>query len=342
MKRLVIILLFSIAGFIPDVSAQSILADGQQPQTTIDNKGRVRIVFGLGNKIFYSISKDRGVNFSEPVLIGEIEGMHLGMTRGPQLATSKDYSVVTAMDKKGNIHSFVLDHKNDTWTKIKNVNDLEASAPEGLMGVSADDNNNFYAVWLDLRDERKNNICFAVLSGNNSWSKNKFIYRSPDGHVCECCKPSVVARGNLVSVMFRNWLDGARDLYLTTSSDKGKTFTTAQKLGTGTWKLNACPMDGGDLSIDPGNAVHTVWQRDGQIFSAIPGQPEMLIGRGRNCSISDNVFGWAQGQQLIVKRGNAKELVLDDGSALKLAHFNNGEFFAVWENNKKIVYKTMR
>jgi len=318
------------------------LDDGEQPQVTIDSKETVRIVYGKEDKIFYSISKDRGASFSKPVLVGEVAGMHLGMTRGPQLATSKDYSVITAMDTKGTIHSFILDHKKDSWMKIKNVNDVEGSAPEGLMGITADNNNNFYAVWLDIREDRRNNICFAALNGNTLWSKNKLIYKSPDGHVCECCKPSVVAEGNVVSVMFRNWLNGSRDMYLATSSDKGQAFNAAQKLGTGTWQLNACPMDGGGLSVDSKNKIQTVWTRDGQIFSSIPGQPEMLIGKGRSCSISNDVLGWKQGANLVVKRGNEPESILGDGSALKLAHFNKQDFFAVWENNKKIVYKTMR
>jgi hypothetical protein len=341
MKQVLSILLFCVA-LSPCGSAQNVLADGEQPQITIDSQGIVRIIFGREDKIFYSISKDRGATFSEPVLVGRVEDMHLGMTRGPQLGTSRDYSVVTAMDTKGNIHSFVLDHKAGSWTNAKNINDMDASAPEGLMGLTADDNNNFYAVWLDLRLNRKNNICFAALKGNTSWSRNKIIYKSPEGSVCSCCKPSVVADGSVVSVMFRNWIKGSRDMYLIASSDKGQTFDEAQKLGTGTWKLDACPMDGGGLSLDSKNVIRTVWQRDGQIFSARPGQPETPVGKGRSCSISNNVFGWAQDGNLIIKRENGHEMALGDGAALQLAHFSNGDFVAVWENNKKIVYNKMQ
>lgn len=147
--------------------------------------------------------------------------MHLGMTRGPQLASSKDYSVVTAIDKKGNILAFRLTHKTGKWEKITNVNDVDASAPEGLMSIAADDNNNFFAVWLDLREGQKNNISFSVLKGNSKWSKNSFAYKSPESHVCECCKPQIAVRGNNVSIMFRNWLKGSRDLYLIISLSSG-------------------------------------------------------------------------------------------------------------------------
>jgi hypothetical protein len=56
------------------------------------------------------------------------------------------------------------------------------------------------------------------------------IYASPDTTVCECCKPSVAMKGNSVYVMFRNWLNGNRDLYLIQSSDNGNTFRQVQKI----------------------------------------------------------------------------------------------------------------
>ena len=61
--------------------------------------------------------------------------------------------------------------------------------------------------------------------------------------------------------MLRNWLKGSRDLYLTISKDKGKKFSSAQKLGDGTWPLKGCPMDGGGLTLN-GNTVETAWQRE--------------------------------------------------------------------------------
>src|SRR6478609_4372274 len=185
------------------------IGEGKQPQLSLDSKGIIRLVYGQGDKIFYSFSKDHGVSFSKPFQIAEVTKLHLGMTRGPQLASSKDYSLVTSMDQNGNIHSFQLDHKTEKWTLIKNVNDVVGSAPEGLMSITADEANHFYAVWLDLREDKKNNtIAFSTLTGKGSWSKNKIVYTSPDKMVCECCKPSVAVRGKNVSLMFRNWING--------------------------------------------------------------------------------------------------------------------------------------
>lgn len=332
-----LVLLFTVIQF--QALSQTILARGEQPQMTVDTKGVIRLVFGDHDKIYYSTSTDQGKTFAHPVLVGKVNEMHLGMTRGPQLASSTDYSIVTAMDKKGNIHSFKLTHKTGKWEKIQNVNDLDSSAPEGLMSISADAHNNFYAVWLDLREDRKNNICFSMLKGNAKWSKNRFAYRSPESHVCECCKPSIVTKGKTVSIMFRNWLEGSRDLYLITSSNGGETFSEAEKLGNGTWPLKGCPMDGGGLTIDSKNDIHTAWQRDGIVYYADPGKPEIKIGEGRSVSMNGRLVSWEKGSELIVHPMNGKQLKIGVGTALKVCEFNDHSFLAIWETEDQIVFK---
>lgn len=332
------ILLFSFT-FAHHVNAQTVLATGEQPQITLDDNGLVRLVFGLDDKILYATSVDNGKTFSQPIIIGKVEKMHLGMTRGPQLASSRDYSVVAAMDETGNIHSFRLTHKTGKWEKLSNVNDVEGSAPEGLMSVAADGNNNFFAAWLDLREYRKNNIAFSTLKNNSTWSENKFAYKSTEDHVCECCKPSIAAKGSHVSIMFRNWLKGSRDLYLVTSTNGGQDFSEAQKLGKGTWPLKGCPMDGGGLFIDSKNQIHTAWQRDGQIFYAEPGQQEEKIGEGRHVGMNGNLITWESGSDLIVKRLNNLEQKIGQGTALKVCELSDKSILAIWEKEEQILFK---
>jgi hypothetical protein len=338
MKFLAFTLVFIVA-ILPSSHAQTILAAGEQPQVSVDNKGVVRLVFGKKDQIFYSTSDDNGKTFTTAVLVAQVPEMHLGMTRGPQLASSKDYSMVTAMDKKGNINCFRLDHKSGEWTKIKNVNNVDASAPEGLMSLAADNNNNFYAVWLDIRLGQKNNICFAAINGKKEWSTNKFAYTSPETHVCECCKPSVQVNGNTVVVMFRNWLMGSRDLYLTISKDKGKTFSTAQKLGQGTWPLKGCPMDGGGLSLNA-KTIETAWQREGVVYHVRPGQPEQKIGEGRRVSMKGNIVTWENGSDLMVHRLNGQTTRIGEGTALSGIELSDKTILAIWEKNGEVIVKT--
>lgn len=338
MKVSILCYLFLQLVFFP-VRSQTALAPGSQPQITVDAQELIRLVYGEKNKIYYATSRDKGVTFSKPVLVGEVNKMHLGMTRGPQLATSKDYSVVTAIDQSGNIHAFRLTHKNGEWEKIKNVNDVPSSAPEGLMSIAADDHNNFYAVWLDLRENRKNNIAFSTLKKKSDWSPNRFAYRSPESHVCECCKPSIAVMGDNVSISFRNWFRGSRDIYLINSTNGGKTFSEAEKMGNGTWQLKGCPMDGGGLTVDSKNNIHTAWQRERAVFYAQPGKPEERIGEGRSVGMSGNLITWEKGSDLILHRINGDQTKIGEGTALKVYELRDHSVLAVWEKENQIVFK---
>jgi hypothetical protein len=322
---------------------QTRLAPGKQPQLAIDVSGTIRLIFGEADKIYAATSTDGGKSFSSPGLVGEVAGMHLGHTRGPQLASSKDFSLVAAMDKTGNIHAFLLTHKTGKWEKIQNVNSVNGSAPEGLMDIGANDDNTFYATWLDLREGRNNNICFASLE-NETWSENRFVYRSNNDHVCDCCKPSVTAKGKTVSVMFRNWLNGARDLYLATSTDGGKTFSQAQKLGKGTWQSNACPMDGGGLLMDNAGNTHTFWRRDNNLYYAQPGGEENRISAGRGAGIGGgkNVYlTWEENGSIRIQNLNGAQTVVAQGSAARLVELETGGVVAVWENDEQVWFKTL-
>ena len=269
------------------------------------------------------------------------------MSRGPQLASSLHYSVITAMDKKGNITWFLFDHRNGKWVKKGFVNDKKSSAPEGLMGLTADDQDHFYAVWLDLRLNKQNNICFSTLAAKDEkWSLNRFIYQSPDGHTCECCKPTIAVRGNHVAVLFRNWLKGSRDLYLTESTNGGKTFTSTEKLGVGTWKLNGCPMDGGGITIDEHNQVLTTWQRQGVVYFCKPKEKEVTINKGRLCSINVGMCKilctYQTGNQVRIKDiTSGKDHLIGNGSFSKTAVLPDNTILTVWEQGSLIKYKTM-
>jgi hypothetical protein len=248
------------------------------------------------------------------------------------------------MDKTGDLYWFRLNNSTREWEKMGTINDLKGSAPEGLMGIAADKNDNFYAVWQDIRTGKHNEIYFSTLStGATHWSPNRLIYESPDGHVCECCKPNVYAEGQTVAVMFRNWLAGSRDLYLLRSKNKGQSFDKAQKLGEDTWKLNGCPMDGGGIAIDRSGAIHTVWQRKGVVYYCLPGQKELSVGKGRICSIAagrEPVISMEKGDTLeIIKPIPQHATIIGRGGFLQSMPLPDNTTLCVWQQDKAIKFK---
>jgi hypothetical protein len=316
---------------------QDFIANGQMPSIA-KNEQRIYLVYGNGDSILYSYSLNKGESFSKPKLVHILPGLAASHMRGPQIGVTKKGIVITACNNAGNVYSYACDISGTTIKRTQ-VNDVDTVAKENLMALSSDGDHAF-AVWLDLRSGRNEIYGSRSTDGGISWSKNIRVYRSPDSSVCECCKPSVVIKGNSVYVMFRNWLKGNRDLYFISSNDGGKIFGNAHKLGNGSWALKGCPMDGGGIAVD-NNFVNTVWNREGKIYADKPGAPEQQIGEGRSCTITSiddkRVYAWVENKQVIYFDSNNKKHTLGKGQLPVLKAIDSSKAICVWENDKAIV-----
>lgn len=334
---LYLVFLFSCQDEKTDVGSTTIAA-GQMPNIAKDNSGNIHLVYGNGDSIFYSFSSDRGKSFSAPALISILPKLAASHTRGPQIAATSNGLAVTACNDLGDIFSFIKDQSGN-WSQTARVNDKDTVAKENLMALSADGNNAF-AIWLDLRDRHNKIFGAKSTDGGKTWSKNIMVYASPDTTVCECCKPSVAVKGNNVYVMFRNWLDRNRDLYLIQSSDGGQTFGQVQKLGNGSWALKGCPMDGGSIVIDKNGNPETVWNRKGTIYACEPGKEEKKLGEGRSCTMESvngkNVYAWVEDGNIVVMKPQGMKKSLGKGQLPVLKAVNNEHVLCVWENDKQI------
>ena len=315
------------------------VANGQMPNLVKDKQDNLHLVYGSGDSILYMYSVDHGKTFSKPSLISILPELAASHSRGPQITATTSGLTVLACNESGDIFSFNKTGSSD-WVHTSRVNDADTTAKENLMALGGDGEIAF-AVWVDLRGNGQNKIYGAKTNdGGKTWTKNIMIYESPDSTICECCKPSIVVKGNNVYVMFRNWLQGNRDLYLTQSTDGGNSFGKAEKLGTGSWKLNGCPMDGGGLAVNENNEVQTVWRRESTVYSAVPGKTEKEIGEGSGCTIESvngkNVYAWSEKGNIIVLKPQGQKKMLGKGSNLVLKSLNNEHVICVWDNDDQV------
>lgn len=315
-----------------------VIGIGQMPWLAKDNKNNVHLVYGSGDSIMYSCSADNGNTFAKPAVVAVLPGAYSFAMRGPQITATDEGVIVTACTTKGDIFSFYKQTEGK-WTAGGKVNDADTTAKEGLMALGSDGKNTF-AAWLDLRENNRNKIYGARSNdGGKTWS-NVMIYKSPDFSVCECCKPSVVVKGSNIYVMFRNWLDGNRDLYLLQSTDGGNSFGQAQKLGNGNWKLNGCPMDGGGMAINENMVIQTVWRRKANIYASSTGEPEKVLGKGRSCTIESvggkNVYAWTENGDIVITKPDGKREVLGKGSQPVIKALDSEHIVCLWENDNKI------
>jgi BNR repeat-like domain len=315
------ILLWSLCA----LTAAAASFDGRQPQLA-SRDGLTGLTFGAGNAIYFASSADGGKKWSQAVKVAEDGVLSLGSHRGPRIAIGSGVIVISAAagakgrGQDGDLRTWRSLNGGKTWTAGPQVNDVPASAREGLHAMAAGPGNRLIAVWLDDREGRKALYGATSEDGGVSW-KNERLYRPGKGSVCECCHPNVIFGPNgHIYAMFRNSLEGSRDLYLLTSANGGRSFSP-QKLGEGTWKLDACPMDGGSLVLD-GVGIRTVWRRGDTVYEARPGKPEREIAKGKNPAAAGSWTAWTSGDDLYVansggvarKRTGAYPALVDAGA----------------------------
>lgn len=321
------------------------VASGHLPVVISDKTGMVHLVYGQDSTIFYAVATKKHASFSQPVAVATLSQLVAGAKRGPQIAATENYVVITAVNRAGNLFAYSLDRKSGRWSSAVRINDVPEIAKEGFQAIASASPNVFHATWLDLREDKRNKIVMATSrDGGRTWSTNRVVYRSPSGTVCECCKVSIAATGDEVYIQFRNWLNGSRDLYLAHSADGGATFAPAQKLGSGTWKLNACPMDGGAVTLSSAGQPLTVWRRENTLFTCRPGQSEQAVGTGRNVTAatgpSDTAVVWDEGGMVWLKRNGNDPITLGKGQLPSVA-LTNQSAVCVWEMDGQVMTATV-
>ena len=296
-----------------------------QPQAATATNGKVFVVFGRGSEIFCAAG-DAGLKFKTPVKVGDLPKLALGMRRGPRVAAAGGSVVVSAISHtEGNLYAWTSTDQGATWSAPARVNSITNSAREGMHAMVSGGKGLVYAAWLDLRNKGTELWGASSRDGGHTWDRNTLIYRSPDGTICQCCHPTLASDGaGGIWAMWRNAVGGSRDLYSASSRDDGETFSIATKLGSGTWRLNACPMDGGTALVRPDGELLTAWRRDKLLFASDGKGERILSATGLHPVVGWNgnapFYVWQEGAKLKWRRGDKPaELFAPNGAFASVA-----------------------
>ncbi len=333
------------------IAPESAKVEYRQPQLAAD-ANMVAVTFGSGNAVYFASSHDQGHTLSTPVKVAEAaKQLSLGRHRGPRVAITRSGIVISAI-ADGDLKAWRSTDGGKTWSTGVTINDKPSAAREGLHAMVAGPDGRLFAAWLDDRaDEfgggKKLDGAWSS-DGGVTWSKNTLIYRSPSGTICQCCHPSLVidARG-VIHAMWRNALEGNRDFYLAQSTDGGVTFSSVEKLGRDSWKLDACPMDGGGLVVDGQGKLVSVWRRQSSIYLDEPGAAERMIGPGKDAAIAIGKAGvyvaWSGKSGIVALTPGKTEPVevSAQGGYPVLAALPDGSVLAAWEDQGRIQTKAL-
>ncbi len=279
MRRLVFTLSF-VASTLAWAANRTEIPNAQQPQLCAANDGTVWLVYGHSGAVFVAESKDAGATFSPGRQVGKLTNLMFGMRRGPRIAAHGERLTVTVAGDE--LFAYSSGDGGRSWAGPITINDVPASASEGLHDLAVAPDGRLFVTWLDQRHGSMQLWGAESADGGKTWAKNQLVYRSPDKSICECCHPSALfdSQGNL-AVMWRNSISGSRDLWMAIRAKGEAEFSPGKKLGLGTWPLNACPMDGGRILALGDGQFASVWQRAGDICYAPLDGPELKVGKGR-------------------------------------------------------------
>jgi hypothetical protein len=312
-----------------------------QPQVAVAPSGVIHVVFGRkeSGAIFHVGSRDGGRTWSKPVQVERMPKLALGMRRGPRITATDKLATVTAISHgDGNLHAWTSADGGATWSPTAEVNDTPQSAREGLHALAGDGRGLVAVAWLDDRAGAKEVWSAVSRDGGATWGRNVQTYKSPEGHVCECCAPTVAvdAQGR-IAIMWRNSLAGSRDMFTAVSSDGGSTYGAAQKLGSGTWKLNACPMDGGAIAFGASGKLMAAWRRERTVFATEGAGPEQRLADSALQPLivvgkSGAYYLWESGGGLVLRKGSSSpQRLAGNARFAAAAPLPNRGIIVVWE-----------
>ena len=268
-----------------------------QPQLIVDKKGGLHVLYyGADDHhgdIFYRRSTDGGHSLS-PALCVNSPGSAIaaGTIRGAQMALGPDGRVHVAWNGSSNASvkgpvnpdsgkpgsPMLYSRLNDTGTAFEPERNLmhRSFGLDGGGSVAADSVGNVYVVWHGINSELKRGSgvegearrqVWITKSGDNgkTFQTETPAWQEATG-ACACCGlKAFSSRNGSVRVLYRSATQAIhRDIYLLTSTDRGKSFHGGL---LHKWEVNACPMSSMDFS-ENGDVVIGAWETGGQVYWA--------------------------------------------------------------------------
>lgn len=324
-------------------------AGARQPQVAISG-GRFKsvfLVFGTKDTVHIALSASEGRTFGRPLVVDEVGNLSLGLRRGPRIVSLRKVVVVTAIagvkggGQDGDLWCWRSETNGKSWTKSGPVNPKAGAAREGLHAMAGGPGWKVYTAWIDLETDSPRVLGSLSTDAGSTWAK-PVVLEGDASAICPCCAPSAAfgADGS-VAVMWRGQSGGARDLVVARSEDGGTTFSKPVKVGTGTWKITSCPMDGGALAAK-GNEITAVWRREDKVYASPLSGAEVFLGEGEQPSAAATLAGtyvlWVKkrGGPLMLKGpGSAEPVELDAAASdpvVATAPDDSGFTLATWES----------
>lgn len=244
-----------------------------------------------GMDVFTAVSRNAGATFGAPVRVnstpfesrvgGEQPAHVVLVPRGSE----KDPAIVVVWTaKRDGAGRLLTARSNDggaTYSTTTVVPGTEAPGNRGWESVTVDPSGKVYVMWLDHRGLVAATHAHMANGSTGGPSapkpdpveqagKSALYIASLDGStrpvavtnsVCYCCKTSLVAtpNGDVYGVWRHVYPGDLRDMALTVSRNRGRTFSAPIRVSEDHWEFDGCPDNGPTLAVDAAKRVHVAW-----------------------------------------------------------------------------------
>jgi len=267
----------------PQVKLLRTPQDGIQPQTAVDSRGVLHMIYFTGaaaaGNIEYVHRAPGAKAFSKPIRVNSQPGSALavGTVRGPQMAVGPDGQVdvvwfgSSKATPKGPDDSTPLlfsrlEASGTAFTPQRNLVQY-AKGLDGGLSVAADQKGDVYVVWhaTGKTPGEANRRVYLARSTDNGRTFAREVPVSPAAlGACGCCgMRAFVDRSGALFVLYRAAAEAIhRNMTLLVSTNHGRTFRSQE---VSDWRLNACPMSTAYLG-EGGRQVLAAWEKAGEVY----------------------------------------------------------------------------
>ncbi len=265
----------------PEVHLERLPDGGIQPQTVVDQRGTVHLVYFKGDPfagdLFYAHSSN-GTSFSTAIRVNSVPGsaIAVGNIRGPRIAAGWRGQVYITWNgsrkvsgPNGQRSPMLFSRLNNAGSAFEPERNLihTAYGIDGGGGLAADPKGNVYVFWHSpipgTTGEENRRVWMAKSEdAGKTFQPDRMAWNEPVG-ACGCCSLTAFAdNAGALFVLFRSAQQAVhRDMYLLESKDHGRTFRGSD---ISKWTVGYCVMSAESFAASS-KQVFAAWETDKKI-----------------------------------------------------------------------------